>query len=347
MSLEGMLEEFGLADILQLIYYQKKTGMLNVVSGSDEVLISLIDGNITGLESKNRLEETKLGRVLIKKGLISAENLEAAMEIQKKENVKLGIIFLRRGLVSRDILIESIQNQITEAIARLFAWTEGRYRFLPGDVLANSELHVSIDVQHLLMDGLRTVDEWALIDGKLDLNTVFKIKEEPEPDQLNETETEILSMIDGESDVSTIITVSQCGDFETSKTLISLEEKGIIAPVVITSHLEHKPSVKVSERFVHTATFSLSALILIFSLIGGILDMKVFRMLSSVSKLERTKKRLDVFRVINGSYPEKIYEVTGSEDSWGRPYVYRLKDDGFIVFSRGQDGIEGSNDDLY
>jgi hypothetical protein len=349
MSLEGLLEEFGLADILQLIYYQKKTGMLNVVSGSDEVIISLVNGNITGLESKNRLEETKLGRVLIKKGLISAENLEAAMEIQKKENVKLGIIFLRRGLVSQDVLIESIQNQITESIARLFSWTQGRYKFLPREVSTDDELPVSIDVQHLLMDGLRTVDEWALIDGKLDLNSVFKIKEEPQQGQLNETETEILSMVDGESDVSTIISVSQCGDFETSKALISLKEHGIIAPVEITPYLEATSPVKISERTVKTATFSLLLLIFVFSLIGVFFDMKFFSNVSNVSQLERTKSRIDVFRAIHGSYPERIDEIADADadDPWGHPYVYRPEDDGFIVFSKGPDGIEGTGDDVY
>jgi hypothetical protein len=70
-------------------------------------------------------------------------------------------------------------------------------------------------------------------------------------------------------------------------------------------------------------------------------------MLSSASKLERTRNRLDVFRVINGSYPESIDEIADSEDLWGQPYVYRLKEDGFIVFSKGQDGIEETDDDLF
>lgn len=348
MSLEGILEEFGLADILQLIYFQKKTGMLNVESGSDEVVISLIDGNIVGLESKNRIEEAKLGRVLIKKELISADNLETAIEIQKKEKVKLGIVFLRRGLVSQDILTEAIQNQITEAVARLFAWTEGRYKFLPGDVSMDSELPVSIDTQHLLMDGLRTVDEWALIDGKLDLNAVFKLDEEPASGQLNEAEADILNMIDGESDISTIITVSKWGDFDTSKALISLKEKGIISPVVSAPLLEEKKaSLKISERFVRMAVLSITTLILLFALIGGIFDLKVFRETSVVTNLELIKNRTDVYRVTNGRYPEKLDELGGGEDPWGRPYVYRLKDDGFIIFSLGRDGIEGTDDDVY
>ena len=40
MALEGSIQEFGLADILQLLYLQKKTGVLYIKSKNDEVEIT-------------------------------------------------------------------------------------------------------------------------------------------------------------------------------------------------------------------------------------------------------------------------------------------------------------------
>jgi hypothetical protein len=61
MALEGLLQEFGLADILQLIYFQKKTGVLNIVGKLDNIDLGFVDGFITGL--KSRAQEThKPGR---------------------------------------------------------------------------------------------------------------------------------------------------------------------------------------------------------------------------------------------------------------------------------------------
>ena len=348
MALEGNLEEFGLADILQLIYFQKKTGTLNVISSTDVVKLSLIDGNITNIDSKKNLGESRLGKILIKKGLISEDNLNVAMDLQKDENVKLGIIFLRRGLVSQEILTETLKGQITESIAQIFSWTEGRYEFIPEDISLDSELPIEIDTQHLLMDGIRTVDEWTLIEGRLDLTTVYKLVMEPEPGKLDETETELLSMIDGQSDVSTLISVSPSGDFDTSKALISLEEKGIIEPVTFYySEEEKKPSIKLSERPVIIATVFIAVLILALTFKGYFDAFSALRKTMDLSKIESVKRKVDIYKISNGVYPDNLSKITVDADSWDRPYVYRLKDGGFILFSKGYDGIEETDDDVY
>lgn len=348
MALEGVLEEFGLTDILQLLYFQKKTGTLNVTSSTDVVKLSLIDGNITKIESKKQLGESRLGKILIKKGLISQDNLNVAMDIQIKENMKLGIIFLRRGLVSQEILTETIKSQITEAIAQIFSWTEGRYEFIPENVSQDSELPISIDTQHLLMDGLRTVDEWALIEGRLDLTTVYKLIMEPEPGKLDETEAELIMLIDGQSDVSTLISVSPSGDFDTSRALISLEEKGVIAPVTFEDVEEEKQSsLMLAERPVIIVTIFVAFLILALTLKGHFDAFSALGKTMDLSTIESIKRKVDIYKISNGVYPDSLSKITKDADAWDRPYVYRLKDGGFIIFSKGYDGIEGNDDDVY
>jgi hypothetical protein len=348
MALEGNLEEFGLTDILQLIYFQKKTGTLSVISSTDVVKLGLIDGNITNIESKKQLGESRLGKILIKKGLITQDNLNVAMDIHKEENVKLGVVFLRRGLVSQDILTETIKSQITEAIAQIFSWTEGRYEFIPEDISQNSELPITIDTQHLLMDGLRTVDEWALIEGRLDLATVYKLIMEPEPGKLDETEAELLILIDGQSDVSTLLSVSPSGDFDTSRALISLEEKGVIAPVVFEyAEVEKKPSIKLAEKPVIIAIIIVAVLILALTLKGHFDALSALNMTMDVSRIEIIKRKVDMYKLSNGVYPENLSKIVLDADVWDRPYVYRLKDGGFILFSKGYDGIEDTDDDVY
>lgn len=349
--MEGVLEEFGLADILQLIYFQKKSGVLNVVGSRDTVKISLINGNISGVESKRKLGDFKLGSILVKKGLITSDNLNVALEIQKEEKIKLGIVFLRRGLVSEEVLQDTIKERITEAIANIFAWKEGKYEFIAQEIAPDTELPVSIDTQHLLMDGLRTVDEWSLIEGKLDLDTTFELKKEPEPGQLDETEMAVFNLIDGVSDVSTIISVSPAGDFDTSRALISLEEKGIISPAVIDLYKETREEdvvqVRVSEKPFITITLIVSAILLIVALKGVFDTSRALSHVRGVSKIERLKEETDIYLIENGRYPEEKEFIVEEEDSWGNPHIYRLSKDGFSLFSMGPDGIEGTDDDVY
>ena len=52
MALEGSLRDFGLADILQLIFFQRKTGALVLESRIDRVRLLFVEGNIVGAESR-------------------------------------------------------------------------------------------------------------------------------------------------------------------------------------------------------------------------------------------------------------------------------------------------------
>ena len=191
----------------------------------------------------------------------------------------------------------------------------------------------------------------SLIEGKLDLDTTFELKKEPEPGQLDETEMAVFNLVDGVSDVSTIISVSPAGDFDTSRALISLEEKGIIAPAVIDLYKEVREEevvqVSISEKPFIITTSIIAAIVLIVALKGAF---DTFRSLSHVraaSKIERLKEETDIYLIENGRYPDEKEFIMEEEDSWGRPYIYRLSKDGFSIFSSGPDGIEGNEDDVY
>ena len=348
MALEGFLQEFGLADILQLIYFQRKTGVLNIEGKTDRIKLSFINGNISSLESQRRLESGRLGKILIKKGLIDQKDLDTAIEIQKTEGIKLGTIFIRRGLVPKQTLSEILQEQILEAIVQIFAWKEGKYEFISREVPADEELPISLDTQHVLMDGLRIVDEWSLVEGKLDLNTIYKRVREPEEDELSSIEEEVFRQVDADSDVSTIINISYSGDFETSKALISLEEKGFIKPIVIKPLEKEKVSAdRRLERPFFVVIAAVALIVLMFTVKGNLDAFKAFKDIRTSLKIERLKTHIDMYEAINGQYPQRLEVVAERKDPWGRLYAYRLTDDGFTLFSAGPDGIEGTGDDVY
>ncbi len=348
MALEGFLQEFGLADILQLIYFQRKTGILNIESKIDRVELSFINGNITSLKSQRRLESNRLGKILINRGLIDQKDLDTAIEMQKTEGIKIGNIFVKYDLISKKVLTEIIQGQIIDTIVQIFTWEEGKYKFVPQEVPVDKELPISLDTQHLLMDGLRIMDEWSLIETKLNLNTIYKQVREPEPDELSDVEKETLRLIDDDSDVSTIINISDCGDFETSTAIIFLEEKGIIEPVVVQPFKEGKiiTTKRLGYPF-YIAMLGVALIILIVVFKGNFDASKVFKEARASFNIERLKTHVDIYSAINGWYPKSLEILTKRKDPWGRPYIYNSTESGFMLFSSGPDGIEGTDDDVY
>lgn len=349
MALKGSLKDFGIADILQLIYFQKKTGMLTIDGKMDSVKLLFIDGNIVGAESKRRIEANRLGKVLVKKGLIREEQLQSALLEQRKTGAKLGNILLKRRLVEQSQLLEIITGQITETVIQIFSWKQGIYEFIPHSFSPDTDIPIFIDTQQLLMEGLRIVDEWSLIEGKLTLDSVFT-KSALVVTDLTKDEEEILPIVDGENDVSTIVDISGKDDFLVSKTLVSLMEKGVIepkeaAPVVPEAiQAERKkpmPSYHVLLVFIFVASFMLSLLPVFLN------KNNMFKKFDASETIEDIRFKIEAYKFEHGSYPKTLDVISKGKDPWGKPFLYNYSNNLFIILSTGADGKEGTADDIY
>ncbi|HAM51083.1 MAG TPA: hypothetical protein DCP92_10485 [Nitrospiraceae bacterium] len=362
MALEGSLSDFGLADILQLIYFQKKTGVLTLTGGKDKVLLMFSDGNIVSAESRRRTEENRLGMILIKKNLIEEAALRAALEEQKATGLRIGDILMNKGLVGIEDLKATLVSQVTETVVQLFSWKEGTYEFQSHLVVVNKDMPITLDTQHLLMDGLRIVDEWSLIEGKITLDTVFE-KNDTTDVSLTPDEERLLTFIDGESDVSIIIDLSGMADFEASRTLVSLMERNVIKPVEVSpvTKVTITDQAEARERsFMKWLPSSTLIIALVISFLAptiwgsrSSITFEPFpggdelRRLEAVREIDALRFKAEAYKYSNGFYPRDLDQVGSSKDPWGRPYFYRAETDGVTIISVGPDGKMGTADDVY
>jgi predicted transcriptional regulator len=350
MALEGSLKDFGLADILQLIYFQRKTGALSLDGKMDKVKLFFVDGNIVGAESKRRLEDNRLGKILVKKGFIKEEDLKAVLEEQHSTGIRLGTVLIQKGLVEKEKIQEIINAQITETVVQLFGWKQGTYEFTAQGVPQDKELPFSLDTQHLLMEGLRIVDELAAIKDRLTLDTLFT-RTSAEGTGLDREEKDILSLVDGENDVSTIIDLAGMDNYEVSKILLSLAEKGFItsteaAPVISAGAVPAEETVP-SALLGYLPYLAVAAsLILSFAVVLIQKDetMKVFSAAKMVDELRFT---IEKYRLQHDAYPQTLSELTDAQDPWGHPFIYGISDNVYILKSAGPDKTEGTKDDIF
>lgn len=349
MALEGSLKDFGLADILQLIFFQRKTGVLTLEGRMDKIRLFFVEGNIVGAESKRRVEENRLGKVLIKKGLMTEQDLQSVLEEQIISNMKFGNILVNKRIVKKEQIQEILIGQIKETVTQIFGWKEGTYEFTPQEVPVDKDFPISIDTQHLLMEGLRIVDEWSLIEGKITLDTVF-IRKTEDIAELTEEEKEILPLVDGENDVSTIIDISGKDDFFVSKTLVSLMGREVIEPKEAAPIIAEAPPIEIkktalSYRFLPVLAIAVSFLLSLFPLFLRTDDIvKKFRASETIGDL---RFEIEAYRFQHGSYPERLDVIAKRLDPWGKSYIYEHNNYTFIVLSTGADGKEKTADDIY
>src|SRR6516165_345817 len=99
MSLEGRLEDLSLPDIFQIVSLSKRSGVLVLIRKEGIGRVVFNRGHIFYASSGNK---TRLGYTLVRKGIITGQDLEKALRIQKAEGFRkpLGMIMVEMDAVS-------------------------------------------------------------------------------------------------------------------------------------------------------------------------------------------------------------------------------------------------------
>ena len=102
MALTGTLKDFGIAEILQLIGQQSKSGVLHLKNRSDEIHILVSTGCVVSAEYAGRKAREKLGSLLVRAGLLTQAQLQQGLDAQKRSLRRLGDILVELGMVSKE-----------------------------------------------------------------------------------------------------------------------------------------------------------------------------------------------------------------------------------------------------
>jgi tetratricopeptide (TPR) repeat protein len=231
MAIKGSLREASLPDVLQLLAMGKKTGCLSVTHRNNFGYIYFAKGKISYASIVNRRD--RIGDMLVKAAVITAEQLQSAIDAQAKHRDKrIGDLLVELGHITRERLHEYVRVQIEEAVYLLFTWNEGTFNFEADVHPERQDLLVSISPESLLLEGARRIDEWGLIEKKIpSFDAVFDAdwrKLAATELSLTAEQQGVLQHIDGRRDVTQLIEASGLVEFEVGKALYGLLTAGLI-----------------------------------------------------------------------------------------------------------------------
>jgi hypothetical protein len=134
----GNIRDVPLPAILQDLQQGKATGALVVRRSGVEKCIFVKSGDIVFATSTDGRD--RLGEMLVKAGLLSRDNLEAALKLYHKNAgiKKIGAILVENGFVSPRDLFAGLKTQVKDILYSLFLWDDAEYRFeerLPRDII--------------------------------------------------------------------------------------------------------------------------------------------------------------------------------------------------------------------
>jgi Domain of unknown function (DUF4388) len=182
MSLEGRLEDLGLGDIFQIISLSKRSGVLTLIRKEGTGRLVFNQGQVVYATADTR---SRLGYTLVKKAIITNEDLEYALRVQKgRGSMKpIGTLLLEMGAIDQEVLEREIREHVIFIIRDLLSWNTGSFHFELGPPL-NEEvvLRVGLNTEFLLLEGARLQDEEQ--QAKVEPSSVEPVRtNQPAPDE--------------------------------------------------------------------------------------------------------------------------------------------------------------------
>lgn len=226
--LSGDLGSISIAEILQLLDMQRKTGALHLSQRKARVTLYIREGLLDFASYAGLPEEFLLGRYLVETGALSRAGLERHLEEARKSGKVLGDYLVGREVMTEGQLKSALTSQTSELLYEVVRWQRGRFRFLQStDNLLATRAELGLRTGGLVMEGFRRVDEWRLIEDSFEFGDVLfrddlAIEKLEGQAELTGFEREVLGRIDGNTTVGELIDTLDGSSFEICKVLYRL-----------------------------------------------------------------------------------------------------------------------------
>ncbi len=227
--LQGDLHIIPIAEVLQLLDAQQQSGILLLTRGEAKIEVYFREGMVDMAIASEVSGEYLLGRYMLESELISQEDLSGFLESRGTGSKLLGAQLVKLGYISESELKLVLQQQTRALIYEVLRWSFGNFQFLRTRDLpvVAIDAMLALDVEGILMEGFRRVDEWHLIEREIsDFEMVFLRNEDAVAQmgrgRLTREELSVLELVNGKNTVKELIRESRMGSYEVSKMLYRL-----------------------------------------------------------------------------------------------------------------------------
>jgi hypothetical protein len=232
--LDGDLETLGLQATLKMLALSGKTGTLTVTSGQETLSLYLQKGQVAAFQE----DAASLGDLVEMLRLLGRLERQAASSFRQIAATQSASALLdglvRAHAMSEAEMAQRLEFRIIQALSRALRWQQGHFAFHRN--LISHEMPVALNVDHVLLEGLRQADEWdeALGTG-LNRTTVARWVPEFDGDVLRlgleKDEINLLCLANGQLTIQAMAYGLLCSEARVALVMAHLLEMGIIEVV--------------------------------------------------------------------------------------------------------------------
>jgi hypothetical protein len=145
--------------VFQMLNMSGLTGVLKFITLDNVSRFYIRDGELLYATIETRRK--KIGKFLIEKEFITAEQLDQALEEFKTSMGKerIGHILIKRGYLDYESLVAAIQDQMKEVVFETLQWNRGQFVFFANVLPEDEDILLDVKMDHLILEGLKRIDE--------------------------------------------------------------------------------------------------------------------------------------------------------------------------------------------
>jgi serine/threonine protein kinase len=214
--------------VLRDVYVQGKSGQLHFRSGRRSRSLRIAKGQITHAISDTDGEH--LGNVLVRYGVISQNDLERALEAERR----LGPVLSGLGLLDRAGLEEALGLHAREILFAMLEEADGSCTFEElGEAVSESEVSCKLSTAQVILEATRRVQDPEMVRQVLgDMDRVLVLSNDPllrsQRITLTPTDGFVLSRIDGTLSARDVVGLCPVPPEDAERSLFGLLSTGTI-----------------------------------------------------------------------------------------------------------------------
>ena len=111
--MHGTLDTFSVVEVLQMLGRVRRSGTLHIECAERQIDVHFVQGRIAETRDSTRVyADTVLGSLLIKRSLVTEEQLDQCLREQESDPRPIGTILVERGYVAEDDLRDVLSRQV-------------------------------------------------------------------------------------------------------------------------------------------------------------------------------------------------------------------------------------------
>ncbi len=244
MALKGNLRDFSTTQLFNLINLARKTGTLSIETKQAQARLCFRGGKLIYAILDG--QDDRLAVVLLRAGKISEETartIRAQSDI--KNDKELAALLINAGYVTQDDIVQSVRNHNLHTVYKLFAWSEGAFRFEPTLLPLEERITLPINLENIIMEGSRRLKESERLQDELpDLSMALKFTDRPDARMrtinLTVEEWRVVSFINPRNAIHQIAQYNNMSDFQIRRIVYGLLQAGLVE-LVQPEGIERKP----------------------------------------------------------------------------------------------------------